>query len=122
MEFNDATLFRVEHSTLAWGYDAFVITNAFSIMGRHFAETVQQADDPVHPENDSFIVDAVLHSALTICGWSRWALWQQRHTALLELLKPYHLHALKINKDGTPAHPLYLPRASQPFLWQSATC
>lgn len=65
--------------------------------------------------NDRCIQQAALQAELIVCGWGK--LGGSRGAEVLELLRAQgHVpHALRLNKDNSPAHPLYLPANCRPF-------
>ena len=67
-------------------------------------------------QNNRWIRKAALEADLVVCGWGK--LGGERGTEVLELLRGQGLvpHALRLNKDNSPAHPLYLPASCKPFV------
>lgn len=65
--------------------------------------------------NFSRVLDAARGVALVVCGWGK--LGGQLGDALRWELQRCNipLHALRFNQDGSPAHPLYLPRNLKPI-------
>lgn len=89
-------------------------------------EQLYEIDDPVGPANGDAIhaacETAINNQGIIICGWgSHLAKLSQGmyvlHVLLLEQLEEYRLYALKLNSDGTPQHPLYLPYSLMPRKW-----
>lgn len=74
--------------------------------------------DPVAigPENDDLIREIVSRAALVVGGWGKLGGIRGHVVATMvhSTVKP--LHALKLNKDGSPAHPLYLAGNLKPFM------
>lgn len=68
--------------------------------------------DPVGPENDRYIAEALQRADVIILGWGQ-NVSDKAHAARLERVKQIIYEsgktvcAIKVNKDGTPAHPLY---------------
>ena len=50
-------------------------------------------------------------------GSFRISAFMQRSTRIRELLKGQKLHTLRVNANGEPAHPLYLPGKLKPISW-----
>jgi hypothetical protein len=75
------------------------------------------APDPVGPQNDATIRESILRAGLIICGWGRTGALRGRSAEVLHLIRSSgkQPHALKLNKDGSPQHPLYLPYGLEPF-------
>lgn len=66
--------------------------------------------DIVGSENDAAILDACAGAGVIVCAWGKPGALLGRQEAVLQLLKSngLRLHALGINEDGTPQHPLYI--------------
>ena len=88
-----------------------------------------RVDDPVGDLNGENILlaatEAVASGGLVICGWgihlSQIIVGQQTlHNRLVEFLHTSRisLAAFKLNKDGTPVHPLYLGYHLKPHRWE----
>ena len=73
-----------------------------------------QPDPNLQPDNDKHILCGVGRADLTICAWSDHAAFQNRHNELVPLLDHVELYALRVNRSGMPAHPIYLPMALEP--------
>ncbi len=64
--------------------------------------------EAIGPDNDRHIIDAVKASELVVCGWGKLGGDQGLYTLGLIIGAGKVPHALKLNKDGSPCHPLYL--------------
>lgn len=75
-----------------------------------------QVADPVGKENDFAIAQAAAESALVVCGWGMHGALRDRGEQVLGLIRRAGKvpHALRINANGTPEHPLYLSYKLQP--------
>ncbi len=106
----------------AWGYGSLQICNLFAFRATDPKLVPQAICCGLNVEgsaNDFTIRAAVQQAQLTVCAWGSQGRWAElRATAVVEMLKGYELHALKLNADGQPAHPLYLKKSLQPFLWK----
>jgi hypothetical protein len=86
-----------------------------------------EIDDPVGDDNGDAIYNAcrtaIDSEGIIVCGWGGHLLklgphGTTLHDALLEsLIDDFPLHALRLNSDGTPQHPLYLPYNLLPRKW-----
>jgi hypothetical protein len=58
-----------------------------------------------------------VRASLVICGWGKAGGLRDRGKTVLMLIRSVGRipHALKLNADGTPQHPLYLPYSKKPF-------
>lgn len=106
-EETDPTVARCIAYSRRWGYGWAWVVNV-----RAWRETDPRKvpDDPlaVGPNNDFWIKWAALRAHLIVCGWGK--LGGERGGDVLRLLREAYVrpHALKLNKDGSPQHPLYL--------------
>lgn len=78
-------------------------------------------DDPVGPENDAALLAGARAAGCVLAAWgalaraSRAQRVRHRPEEVLRLLRPVApVYALKVGKDGSPGHPLYL-RADLPM-------
>ena len=112
----DPTCKRWVNYCRAWGYAEAQVCNV-----RAWRETDPRLVPPdplaIGPENDDQIMDAAVNADLIVCGWGK--LGGDRGREVLALLRQpmtdgdgnrcdFVPCALKLNKDGSPAHPLYL--------------
>lgn len=75
---------------------------------------LRTADDPVGPLNDEWIQREMGHASLTVAAWGAWPGAEERAREVVKLAGHGPLFCLGTTKDGSPRHPLYVPR-SQPF-------
>jgi len=112
----DPTCSRARDYAERWGYGALIVTNVFGWRATD-PEEMKSAKDPVGRGNDAAIVRAARESALVVCAWGNHGAFRNRSTHVKNLLSELNLHALRINANGEPAHPLYLPGALTPSAW-----
>ena len=114
----DPTCARARGYAERWGYGALIVTNLFA-----FRETnpiqMKAAVDPVGRGNDAAIARAAKESALVVCAWGNHGAFLERSSRVRALLQKNRisLHALRVNANGEPAHPLYLPGTLKPVSW-----
>ncbi len=115
----DPTCTRARRYVERWGYGALIVTNVFGWRATDPAG-LRQTDDPVGPGNDGAILRAAAESELLVCAWGNHALLEGRSAAVRRLLREagVALHALRLNANGEPAHPLYLPGSLEPAPWE----
>ncbi len=123
---NDPTIRRCVGFCSAWGYGRLLIANKYAMRSpdpKAIPLAMCSSLDVVGPDNDQHLLDAARRAHLIVCAWGnlqgRWD--ELRTAAVLELLKPFDLHALQLNADGQPAHPLYLKKSLTPVLWKAAS-
>ncbi len=78
---------------------------------------MKKEKDPVGPDNDSAIVRAAKEADLVVCAWGNHGAFLERSARVRALLKKEKLHTLRLNANGEPAHPLYLPGNLRPCPW-----
>lgn len=118
---NDPTVERCQRRALAGGFGALVVTNLFSLRSTDPAGLL--CGVPNHAANDAYILANARASSLVVCAWGSQAalgrLVVDRAAAVVAKLRAagVALHGLRWNRDGQPAHPLYIPLAVSPTLW-----
>ncbi|MBP5510689.1 MAG: DUF1643 domain-containing protein [Kiritimatiellae bacterium] len=112
----DPTLRRIRGYSRDWGYNGFMMLNAFAFRATDPRE-MAAASDPVGPENDRYLLDETARTDLVVCAWGTHAALNGRQEAILRLLADRPLHYLRLTKDGFPSHPLYLPANLRPVRW-----
>lgn len=112
-EQDDPTIRRCIRFSKAWGYDGMIVVNCFALRGTN-PEDIQDSReagvDPVGPENDAAITQAVNECTLTICAWGTHAKYRGQKVVGM-ISRP---QCLGLNRDGSPKHPLYLPASTKP--------
>ena len=114
----DPTCARARDFAERWGFGALIVTNIFAFRNTS-PEKMKAAADPVGPGNDAAIVRAAKESELVVCAWGNHGQFLDRSSRVLSLLKKneIELHTLRVNANGEPAHPLYLPGRLKPVTW-----
>ena len=111
-ERDDATVRRCVGFARREGFGALAIANLYGLRSRE-PRALRDAEDPVGPENDEWIVRLAGESALVIAAWGQSAWARPRRVAevctLLREVKP-PIVCLGRTKAGDPRHPLYVPR------------
>lgn len=114
---DDPTVKRCIARAMNTGFGGIEIVNLFA--WRSMAPTgLLAAADPVGPQTNRFIMQAVGRpKSLVICGWGTLGKLRDRDVEVLDLIVKMGAvpHALKLNEDGSPHHPLYLSYKLQPF-------
>jgi len=114
---NDPTMNRCINFSKAWGYDGLMVGNLYAWRSTDPA-ALWKADDPIGCENDAHIAEMASQASMIVCAWGGKGK-SQRVAEVMQMLKAVMpVHALKINDDGSPGHPLYLKEELQPFLYQ----
>jgi hypothetical protein len=112
---NDATVSRCGERATRLGFGALEVVNLFALRSTDPA-ALYRHHDPVGRENDDAILAAARACKLVICGWGNHGALHHRGRSVLAMLTANRItpHALRLNADGSPAHPLYLPYSLLP--------
>lgn len=74
--------------------------------------------DPVGPKNLEIVRALAEKSDVVIVGWGKVHKRLAHHVSRMRrALEGIQLYALRVNDDGSPEHPLYLPRDLRPVRW-----
>jgi hypothetical protein len=113
---NDPTIARCVERAKKLGFGGIIVVNAFAYRSTDPKE-LYNVEDPVGPENDYFIKWTALACDVTLCGWGKHGSLNARGKQVLDLIKENDCKAvaLKLNKDGSPSHPLYIGYDVKPF-------
>jgi hypothetical protein len=112
----DPTCARARGYAERWGYGGLIVTNVFGWRATD-PNAMKAVKDPVGPGNDAAIVRAAKEAAVVVCAWGNHGAHQERSARIKVLLKGFKLHSLRVNANGEPAHPLYLPGKLTPSTW-----
>jgi hypothetical protein len=117
----DPTCSRARDYAERWGYGALIVTNIFAFRETN-PDRMKAVKDPVGPGNDAAIVWAARDSAIVVCAWGNHGAFLDRSSCVTILLKKNQikLHALRVNANGEPAHPLYQPGSLKATRWSPA--
>jgi len=114
----DPTCTRAQDYARRWGYGALLVTNVFAWRATD-PQQLRRAPDPVGRGNDAAILRAARRAAIVVCAWGNHGAYLGRSDEVRALLRRagIALHVLRLNANGEPAHPLYLPGALRPRAW-----
>ena len=109
----DPTVRRCVGFAKLWGAGSLEVTNVFALRSTD-PRALLSDPDPVGPGNDDAIVAAASAADIIIVAWGVHA--KGRGLEVSEILRSHHLkaNALRLTKEGTPAHPLYVPSKVTP--------
>lgn len=111
----DPTIRRCIGFAQDWGYGGLIVWNLFALRSSD-PRALRRHPDPVGPENDRHIVQAVLdpRSGLTLVAWGTKG--GDRAREVLDMLASFgkRPHCLGLTKGGHPRHPLYVKADTQP--------
>jgi hypothetical protein len=110
----DPTVTRAVDYAGRWGYGWCLVANVRAWREKN-PKLVPADPEAIGPDNDDWILRATRGADLVVCGWGK--LGGSRGKRVLDMIRRVGEapHALKLNKDGSPAHPLYLRGDLIPF-------
>lgn len=116
---DDATLRRCIGYAATWKYGGLYVLNLFALRSRD-PNRLKHHPDPVGPDNKLVFKTILGASAKVVCAWGdHGKLHNQWKRAYLWIWASDHKPtALRINKSGMPAHPLYLPQDLVPAFYK----
>lgn len=117
---DDPTLRRCIGFAKAWGYGSLEVVNLFGYRTT-FPQELKRAVDPVGPENDRYIMEAVNRAKTIFLAWGTHGKYLRRDSKVIEILKKCGIAAvwcLEKTKDGHPRHPLYVRGDIRPELYR----
>lgn len=114
---DDPTVARCQTFARRWGCGSLYVGNTFAYRATDQRQLLV-APDPVGPENDAHILAMARLSRIIVLAYGQpHRRLRQRGVDVCMMLKRngHRLHALKLNADGTPRHPLYVSGDLEPF-------
>ena len=110
---DDATIRRVKRFAADWGYGGVYMMNCFPYIS---TDPQQLKDFGNTSENDKWMHDIAGKCSMIIFAWGNFEIARARGKELAALFPG--AHALQINKNGSPKHPLYCAGDLKPILYQ----
>jgi hypothetical protein len=116
-EQNDPTISRCITRASRAGAGGVVVINTGAIRETDPDEACRAAD-PVGPHNEAWVRALIPACDMHIAGWGPNAARFGGDRQMLRIFREakVQLYALKLNRDGSPRHPLYVPYSAQPVL------
>jgi hypothetical protein len=118
---DDPTIRRCMGYARAWGFDVLEVANIFALRATDPRE-IYRHGSPIGPGNDSHLVELARRVGFVVCAWGKHGAFLARGLNARRHLESSgaDLRVLRLNKDGCPTHPLYLPASLQPVKWEAA--
>ena len=110
---DDPTLIRCMNFAKAWDYGGVCMTNLFAYRATDPKAMMAYAT-PVGSQNNKWLTTLAEEAGLVVAAWGNYGNFLNRAHKVKKLIP--HLHCLKLNASGEPAHPLYQPAHMQPIL------
>lgn len=125
-EIDDPTIVRVINFAKAYGYGRVDVCNLFALRCTDpdgLSQSPFVASEPTRPDANIAalkMMAGVVDRIVLAWGNPKYSTMQGRARGVITLLRDWHgpLYCFKVNQDGTPSHPLYLPGDTQLSLYQ----
>jgi hypothetical protein len=114
---NDPTIRRVIGFAARWGFGKLFMGNLFALRSTD-PKALYGECDPTGPENDAHIQGMATVATRILAAWGKHGTYRRRDVEVLQVIGPRDVVALNVNRDQTPAHPLYQKGDAQPFAYQ----
>jgi hypothetical protein len=117
---DDRTVRRAIAFAKSWNYGQLLVGNVFAYRCTD-QKRLLGTRDPVGKENDRHLLEMAELAEMIVFAYGRpHATLRSRGLQVAEDFRAagYKLHTLRLSKDGTPVHPLYLPGDLKPFPWK----
>lgn len=108
---DDPTIRRCMDFAARWGFKALCMTNLFAFRSTD-PRGMRRASHPIGVDNDKWLLRCASGAGIIIAAWGKNGPFMGRSEAVIKMLPT--LHYLRLNDDGTPEHPLYIPAITKP--------
>jgi hypothetical protein len=118
---DDPTVKRCIGYGMDWGFDGLLVANMYAYVATDPDDLLLLGYSAIGEENDTRLRDAITSSQLTVVAWGNHkAAKGRRSEQVIDLIESWAGwgHYLKLNKDGSPSHPLYLKKDLKPKRWR----
>lgn len=106
---DDPTTRKVTKFAKDWGFGGMYMMNLFAWVTPH-REELKMCEDPLG-ENDGWLEEVAEKCDKIIFAWGSFEEAEERAVDVVAMFEGY---ALKINMNGSPRHPLYIPANTEP--------
>ncbi len=127
---DDPTVKKCRMFAELWGFNHLMVTNIMAYRATN-PKQLLTVDDAVGPDNLWFVrhhllrqppmnkmADLLAPAPFLVCAWGRIPKkLQYAEDQVMEIVREFNPHVLRLNKSGRPWHPLYLPNNSVPVPW-----
>lgn len=112
---DDPTIRRCIDFAKRWGFGALCMTNLFAWRDTK-PERMKLVENPAGIDNHHHILRCAASAGMVLAAWGKDGKHHCQDLNVRQWLNGIGvtLHALKINKDGSPMHPLYVPAHTEP--------
>lgn len=117
---DDPTVRRCLGFARSWGYGRLAVVNLFALRATNPHHLTNPNVCPIGPENDGHILTEARDADLVVAAWGARGNFMGRAGFVLAMLRRngIDVHCIRRTKHGHPEHPLYLPSALTPSMYQ----
>lgn len=112
---DDPTIRRCIGFAQSWGFGSLRIVNLFAYR-TPYPNALKVAENPIGERNRFYLRKAMQETDLQVAIWGNDGQFLGQAERARKLF--CELHAIRVNKSGEPAHPLYLPKHLHPVRWE----
>lgn len=112
----DPTNNRVKEFSRQWGYDGYIIVNAYDLIATNPRDLWLSDVPAVSPGNTAYL-QAAATLPLIVVAWGAHA--RRERVEEVAAILGGELWCLGVNDGGSPKHPLYLPYSTKLQRWPS---
>ena len=112
---DDPTIRRVKRFAKDWGYGGVYMMNLFAFV-TPYPEELKKCENP-QGSNDYWLDAISKRCDHILFAWGSFPEASERAKEVVAYFKQGL--ALRVNKDGSPAHPLYIPASTVPVVYSS---
>jgi hypothetical protein len=116
----DPTLTRCADYTERWGFGEMRVVNVRAWIETDSDKVPDDDSIAIGFDNGHHVIENARAANLIVCGWGKLGGTAGLRCAQLLRDEGFRLHALKLNQDGSPQHPLYLAKSLKPFPMEAA--
>ena len=118
---DDPTIRRCIDYARRWGYGGLQIGNLFALRATD-PHALRKARDPIGPDNNQWLIYMQRATDLTVIAWGTgFCDYLDRAERVLTMLSATSgkvLHCLGTTKNGSPRHPLYMPKTATAMMYE----
>lgn len=116
---DDPTIRKCIGFAKRWGYEGMHVVNLFAFRATD-PDELYKTNCPIGALNDDYIEGSLLSADRTIVAWGKHGSYLGRDVQVMSMLAHHakgRTFALKLNGDGSPRHPLYVPYDVEPVVF-----
>jgi hypothetical protein len=112
---DDPTIRRCVDFAKQWNFGALYMTNLFAWRDKSPA-AMKKALEPIGQDNNGWLIETAAYAGLVMAAWGIHGTFKERDKAVIAMLPK--LYCFGTNDDGTPKHPLFLPKDTKAILFK----